>query len=530
MAQSAITSAFENYKAMEAAGGRKVVIDSYVLAFIPDLDMDKGPQPDEVMPDASQIVHRQGVTRMAMINADTVGYTITLDESVGDFIFNWLALTFGDDDQPAVIVYLDPQKKNGTINGKQGNVLTYSVLMEYAGAQAQTGITTPASTWQIDFSRRLSGMDDLTRLNAMEIYGDALFFSDAFKLSPGSTPDTLTMQTGTAYVRGVRVSADRPADVTLPAGRTEDLTISLDVAFQGSVTSEHKATYTLTGGHPADYTDTLDLPHFVQPLARIATDGAVTDLRRVGKAASDQLQGDFLEVSQNLNDVPDKAKARDALQLGDSATKNTGTTEGTVAAGDDSRITGAMQKDQNGADIPDKPLFVQTIGLKDTVDRASHIAGNGDITGDVWGGWISAWLNTQFSARDNNINTRGTVNWINQQLAVRDNNINARATIDWVNQNFANKSTASLATNGWFRDASTGWIIQWGTYPGGTGTYTVNLPQPFPHAGLWAMGWVAGALSYGDDDWSNSAGLLNNNQIKVTVDHGWSTAWIAIGY
>ncbi|EBN1942803.1 phage tail protein, partial [Salmonella enterica] len=164
------------------------------------------------------------------------------------------------------------------------------------------------------------------------------------------------------------------------------------------------------------------------------------------------------------------------------------------------------------------------------VDRASHIAGNGDITGTLWGGWISAWLTTQFAARDNNINTRGTVNWINQQLAVRDNNINARATIAWVNQYFASKSTASLTTNGWFRDASSGWLIQWGTHPGGTGTYTVNLPQPFPHAGLWVMGWVAGALGYGDDDWSNSAGLLNNSQIRVTVDHGWSTAWIAIGY
>lgn len=70
----------------------------------------------------------------------------------------------------------------------------------------------------------------------------------------------------------------------------------------------------------------------------------------------------YLQKDKNLADVPDKALARQSLQLGDSATRNVGTTQGTVAAGDDSRITGAMQKDQNGGDIPDKKQFARTIG------------------------------------------------------------------------------------------------------------------------------------------------------------------------
>lgn len=70
----------------------------------------------------------------------------------------------------------------------------------------------------------------------------------------------------------------------------------------------------------------------------------------------------YLQKDQNLSDVPDKALARQSLQLGDSATRNVGTTQGTVAAGDDSRIIGAMQKDQNGGDIPDKKQFARTIG------------------------------------------------------------------------------------------------------------------------------------------------------------------------
>ncbi|HIF2251284.1 TPA: phage tail protein [Salmonella enterica] len=70
-----------------------------------------------------------------------------------------------------------------------------------------------------------------------------------------------------------------------------------------------------------------------------------------------------LAKDQNLNDVPDKAEARTALQLGNSATRNVGTTANTVAAGDDSRITGAMQKNQNGADIQDKAKFLENLGL-----------------------------------------------------------------------------------------------------------------------------------------------------------------------
>ncbi|EHU9573595.1 phage tail protein [Salmonella enterica] len=72
-----------------------------------------------------------------------------------------------------------------------------------------------------------------------------------------------------------------------------------------------------------------------------------------------------LAKDRNLADLPNPALARQNLQLGDSSTKNTGTTANTVAAGDDARITGAMQKSQNGADIPDVAKFLQNLGLVD---------------------------------------------------------------------------------------------------------------------------------------------------------------------
>ncbi|HBC2886068.1 MULTISPECIES: phage tail protein [Citrobacter freundii complex] len=56
-----------------------------------------------------------------------------------------------------------------------------------------------------------------------------------------------------------------------------------------------------------------------------------------------------LAVNMGGTGALDAAGARTNLGLGNSATKNTGTTQGTVAAGDDSRITGALQK--TGGDV-----------------------------------------------------------------------------------------------------------------------------------------------------------------------------------
>ncbi|CNU32789.1 side tail fiber protein [Salmonella enterica subsp. enterica serovar Bovismorbificans] len=89
-----------------------------------------------------------------------------------------------------------------------------------------------------------------------------------------------------------------------------------------------------------------------------------------------------LAKERNLADLTNIPLARQSLRLGNSATLNVGTTQGTVAAGDDSRITGAMQKDQNGADIPNKPLFVQNIGAlpaNGTAVAANRLASRGAL-------------------------------------------------------------------------------------------------------------------------------------------------------
>lgn len=65
-----------------------------------------------------------------------------------------------------------------------------------------------------------------------------------------------------------------------------------------------------------------------------------------------------LAKDQNLNDVPDKAKARTALQLGNSATRNVGTTAGTVTAGDDARILATKKAiDDTQTGLAEQPVM-----------------------------------------------------------------------------------------------------------------------------------------------------------------------------
>ncbi|ELZ2375818.1 tail fiber protein [Salmonella enterica] len=79
-------------------------------------------------------------------------------------------------------------------------------------------------------------------------------------------------------------------------------------------------------------------------------------------------------------------------------------------------IPDALIRGNNLSDLTDPPKAVQNLGLTDTVNRALHVNGDGDIRGSLWGDWLSHWLYGQFATRDNNINARATIDWVRQNF------------------------------------------------------------------------------------------------------------------
>ncbi|MBU9832503.1 phage tail protein [Rahnella sp. FC061912-K] len=80
---------------------------------------------------------------------------------------------------------------------------------------------------------------------------------------------------------------------------------------------------------------------------------------------------DFLQTLNNLVEIknagaPAQASARTNLGLGNVATLNTGTAAGTVATGNDSRITGSLQKASNLADVQSASSARSNLGLGST--------------------------------------------------------------------------------------------------------------------------------------------------------------------
>ncbi|CFV36204.1 tail fiber protein [Yersinia pseudotuberculosis] len=91
-----------------------------------------------------------------------------------------------------------------------------------------------------------------------------------------------------------------------------------------------------------------------------------------------------LQVTRNLSDLNDTAAARTNLGLGGASSLGVGTTAGTVAAGNDSRIVNALQSNSNLSDVPNKPAARGNLGLGNssvlnTANNAEMAAGSSTI-------------------------------------------------------------------------------------------------------------------------------------------------------
>ncbi|MBI6183823.1 phage tail protein, partial [Serratia proteamaculans] len=328
MSQTAITFAFEQWKAKEAVNGSRVVLDEFVLANVPGLDVSKPIDRKEGMPAAGQIVHRQAVNKTGVVNNNAVVYSVTLGTEVGDFDFNWIGLVNKATNTVAMIVHAPMQRKVANRAGQQGNAITRSFVMEYDGAAKETAITTPAETWQIDFTARLGGIDEMQRLINRDHYGAGAFFGNGFLVAKAGAQYFVTA--GTGYVGGLRAALTANQNITVT---TKPIKVWADVSLQGNVVSQWAGVVKFTvGATAADYTDNAGFKHYVFAVASIDAAGNITDLRPQG-SLSDQAGNDaYLRKDDNLASLKDKAKSRGNLELGSAATRNVGVEGGNLMA------------------------------------------------------------------------------------------------------------------------------------------------------------------------------------------------------
>ncbi|WP_198551652.1 phage tail protein [Moritella sp. Urea-trap-13] len=280
MAQMTITLAFETLKAQLALAGKSIVLDEFVLANVPGLDPSTPIDRAETLPPTAQVVFTGDVTQSGFVSPNGVIYSLIMDTGIGDFSFNWIGLRNKEQNVLAAISHIPAINKIKSVAGvKNGNSVTRSMMMSYIGAQQATGITVNAATWQIDFTARLTGIDNTERLANVDHYGKASFLNAGYQVfQSGSSYKT---KAGTGYVGGLRCHASAEQVISNVAN---GMGIYLDASLQGGLTSQWQAVVSIKASAQVltDYVDSTGLQHYLTKLADINSAGHVIDQRLLG--------------------------------------------------------------------------------------------------------------------------------------------------------------------------------------------------------------------------------------------------------
>ncbi|MDC9595767.1 phage tail-collar fiber domain-containing protein [Xenorhabdus anantnagensis] len=601
---SVITLDFEKWKAQQVAAGQPVVLDEFVFANVPNLDPSKDINRSEKLPAQSHIVHRQAVNKTGLASENAVAYSVTLGTEVGNFDFNWIGLINKASGVIGMITHAPTQKKIRTANGLQGNVLTRSFLLEFDGAATETAITTTAETWQIDFTARLTGIDEMQRLINTDSYGEAAFFDEGFAVVRQG--EQYRVKKGLAYVGGLRGILE--FDQTLNSLR--NTRVYADFSYQGNLVSQWKTVVKIIAENELkNYVDGAGYLHYVFAVAWVDGDGNVTDLRSKGSLNDRDIASLNVELSRVKQDYATRGMLENGLSekqaAGDYATNSALNTVNDNA-------NNRLAMNQNGADIQNKSEFVNNLGLRNTVNLAANAypktggVVHGDINaermfsqslfglqgGDRYGmrltnfdtasfegnnlellSWFGIGLKcTQsqrteifFNTRTGDIATQGRITSqgdISSQgnLSVQKN-ISAKGMIraddgfaagttslapwgdiygstwgdgwlsHWLNATFARKNSGVFSGNGWFKDESTGLMIQWGAESESNRNF--NFPHMFSEACFVVL--VTNSTSQGSRIDNAFGHPINNSQFFAATKredgliNGFPITWLAIG-
>lgn len=275
---ASITLAGESLIAQKQAAQQSLDVQRFIFANVPGLDPNGPVDRAAGKPAADRIVYAAEIPNdnAGFVNPNQVVYSLQVGSDVGDWDFNWIGLETAEGVLFAV-AYVPTQQKRRNIPPLQlGNNITRNFLVVYDGAQALTGVTIDASTWQHDFTVRLAGIDERERQSNRDIFGRACFFGSALQVE--KVGSTYQVKPGTAYVEGIRLQSDNALAIVPPALPT---TAWLDVALQRELSDVVASWSVVFGTDLADRTDSAGARHYLVPIADLAAGGALVDRRPV---------------------------------------------------------------------------------------------------------------------------------------------------------------------------------------------------------------------------------------------------------
>lgn len=541
---SVITTDFERWKAQEAALGNPVALNEFVFANVPGLDPSKDISRDEKLPPAGQIVHRQAVNKAGLASENAVAYSVTLGTDTGDFVFNWIGLINKESGTLAMITHAPEQRKIKTVDGVQGNVLTRSFLLEFNGAAKETQITTSAETWQIDFTARLAGMDEIQRLANRDIYGVAAFFGDGFLVTKAAEQYRVTL--GTAYIEGLRGTLE---EITA-FNNLRDTKIYADFTFQGNLVRKWQTFVKVTTAKTlAHYQDAAGFQHYVAVIAEIDKNGNITD-KRVKGTAIDR------ELAELKKDLPNKYQP-----IGDYQPAGSYVTTANFSLELNKKIDKASISDVMGNDgdkVPSLRLLSEQIGkcqAKGDYATKQELTNGINTRLPLTGGVLSGnsdilILRNTGVGRENFIageNSKGERDWLLGRLGLGDDlslysalhkiGIVLKSDGAYVNNNKIMSGFKSLFENtGYAEFGDSGLIIQWGITPSPIGGESVDLSFRIPFPNKCLAGVVSPTSSTNNTGFNATYfHITSRNAFRITNDRAGTANklymyWIAIGY
>ncbi|WP_351015001.1 phage tail protein [Shewanella sp. AC91-MNA-CIBAN-0169] len=275
-----ITIAGERLFALKAQNNEQLDIDTFIFANVPGQDPNATIDRNESVPPVGQQVHQQIVQQVGRVNDNVVIYSTVLDSLTGPFDFNWVGLYSSVNQTLIAVSHIPNVSKTITVPGSAGNTLNRNFGIEYSGIADLTGISVAPETWQLDYTSRLNGMDELTRQLAADMNGKDWFIDDGFKVVPRSTLNSFKVTAGAGYVSGLRVELAEDHILTL---QSYPQFIYVDAWFDGDSNSVWKGqtAFTVTNTEMDDYIDVNGKQHYVFKLARITAADMVEDLRNV---------------------------------------------------------------------------------------------------------------------------------------------------------------------------------------------------------------------------------------------------------